>query len=148
MRTFLEKCDCLKATLLLEVVATVKSKQQPESFLPAWYVSFGVSQQQSFSRVLILKRGKRFNTWNASHPLGSKCNVHIVGLLHYGDQCRCVDILTSKLELSEIVSSWHCTRLWLHKTHSTTLPRFLICTAAEDRCQIYNIFFYWSLTKF
>lgn len=43
MRTFLEKCDCLKAALLLEAVTMVKSKQRSESFLPS-----GFLQQQSF----------------------------------------------------------------------------------------------------
>lgn len=35
MQIFLEKCDCLKAALLLAAMATVKSKQHPQSFLLA-----------------------------------------------------------------------------------------------------------------
>lgn len=39
-------------------------------------------------------------------PLRLKCSIHVDGLLRYGDQCMCADILTLKLNLPEIVSSW------------------------------------------
>lgn len=68
-----------------------------------------------FSKVLILKRAKLFNTCNASLPLGSKWNVHTDWLLHYGGQCRCVDTLILKCKLSEIVLSWRCAHLWFTK---------------------------------
>lgn len=73
-----------------------------------------------FSKVLILKRAKLFNTCNVPLPLGSKWNVHTDWLLQYGCQCSCVDILTLKLKLPEIVLSRHCAHLWFSEL--TPLP--------------------------